>query len=237
MWRAIKTAAEDVEQNDDVKVVILQGLTDTAFAAGADIHELAALQSSPRSAVEYLDAVQAAEGALAHLSKPTIAMVRGDCVGAGVELAVACDLRFASLGSRFSVPPAKLGLVLSLSSTRRLIELVGPGHARDLLFTGRMIDATEARAIGLVERTYTVEEIEATTESYAKLLCQRSQFSIQAAKKIINRASQGGEAADGIETQADCSGALRGEDFHEGINAFLGKRPPSFGWVGRKLGS
>src|ERR1700740_3031955 len=127
-----------------------------------------------------MDAVRNAEHALSDCPKPVIAMIRGFCIGGGIELALGCDLRFAAKTATFAVPPAKLGLVYSLSSTKRLIELVGLGCARDLLYSARSFDAAEAFRMGLVERVFEEDEIEQKTLEYAELLARRSQYSIRA---------------------------------------------------------
>lgn len=229
MWRRLPELIERVSADTRVKVLVVQGAGEAAFAAGADIEELLAHADSPARAALFMDTVQRAERALALCAKPTIAMIRGTCFGGGIELALACDVRFASVGSRFSIPPARLGVVYSLSSTRRLIELIGPGVARDLLFSGRAFDSGEARTMGLIEREFALAEIEQETERYAELLCRRSQFSIRAAKRVTRAILDGAvEENDALrELRVD---AFLGADVREGASAFLEKRPAEFPW-------
>lgn len=229
MWRALPDLMGQASSDKAIKVVILQGVDDTAFAAGADIDEIVEHADSEERAWIFMDAVHAAESAVAGCDKPVIAMIRGDCIGGGIELALACDLRFASTGSRFAVPPAKLGLVYSLSSTRRLVELVGPGLAQDYLFSGRMFDITEARAAGLVDREYPLSEIAPATLSYAQLLCRRSQYSIRAAKRIV-RAALAGTTVEDPSVRQLRAGAFLGADLQEGARAFRERRPAVFPW-------
>jgi enoyl-CoA hydratase/carnithine racemase len=229
MWKRIPELFAEIESERSVKVVIVRGVDNTAFAAGVDIEEFSRIAASEELGRELMETVQAAEQSIGNCSKPVIAMIDGPCVGGGVELALACDLRFASKGSTFSVPPAKLGLVYSLSSTRRLIELIGIGRSRDLLYSARTFGAEEAERIGLIERVFDASRIRAETLSYAELLCRRSQYSIRASKAIIQAISRGEQDAN-PEIQRLRGGAFLEDDLREGLNAFFEKRPPEFKW-------
>lgn len=229
MWSTIPQLMHEVIADNKMKVLILQGVDDTAFAAGADIEEIAQHADTEARAWLFMDAVHAAETAIAFCDKPVIAMIRGDCIGGGVELALACDLRFAATGARFGIPPAKLGLVYSLASTKRLVELVGPGLASDYLFSGRLFDLAEAHAAGLVDREYPTSEIVAETEAYAETLCRRSQWSIRAAKSIIRAAASGATEENG-DIRRLRAGAFLGPDLQEGVQAFRERRAAAFPW-------
>ena len=224
MARLVATAAADLS----VLAIVLRGADATAFASGADIEEMMSI-ATDRDAWALMDAVRGAEQALSECPKPVIAMIRGFCIGGGVELALGCDLRFAAKTATFAVPPAKLGLVDSLSSTKRLIELVGLGRARDLLYSARPFDASEAFRIGLVEHVFEEDEIERKTMDYVKVLARRSQYSVRAAKKVSAAAIAGGSDED-EDIREIRGGAFSGEDLKEGLVAFAGKRPPNFGW-------
>jgi enoyl-CoA hydratase/carnithine racemase len=229
MWKRIPSLFAEIENNHSIRVAIIRGGDDTAFAAGVDIDEFSGIAGSEELSWQLMDTVHAAEQSIANCSKPVIAMIEGHCVGGGIELALACDLRFASRESRFAVPPAKLGLVYSLSSTRRLIELVGIGSACDLLFSARSFDAREAAELGLVERIFEPSAIVDATLSYARMLCERSQYSIRASKKIIAAVSRG-ESSPSAEIQGLRGGAFVGEDLKEGMTAFFEKRAARFMW-------
>jgi enoyl-CoA hydratase len=231
MWRRIPDLISDVEKSTSARVLIIRGADDTAFAAGVDIDEFSRIATSEKLGWELMDTVHAAEQSIANCNKPVIAMIEGHCVGGGVELALACDLRFASQRSTFSIPPAKLGLVYSLSSTRRLVELIGVGKTRDLLFSARSFDAREAKEIGLVEFVLEPEEIIEATLRYAQTLSARSQYSIRASKKIIAAASRG-ELSPNAEIQRLRGGAFVEDDLKEGMAAFFEKRTPKFPWNG-----
>jgi enoyl-CoA hydratase/carnithine racemase len=209
-------------------VIILRGVDATAFASGADIEEMLSIATTD-DAWALMDAVRSAEQALSDCPKPVIAMIRGFCIGGGIELALGCDLRFAAKTATFAVPPARLGLVYSLVSTKRLIELVGLGRARDLLYSARSFDASEAFQIGLVERVFEDEDIEKRTLEYVEILLRRSQYSIRAAKHV-SAAAMAGKSDDDKEIQDLRGAAFSGEDLKEGLAAFASKRAPDFAW-------
>lgn len=229
MWQAIPQLIDEVVADSIVKVLIIQGIDKRAFAAGADIDEIAACAGNEEKGWMYMDAVHAAENAIGQCEKPVIAMIRGDCIGGGVEIALACDLRFAATGSRFGVTPAKLGLVYSLASTKRLTALVGPSMARDYLFSARLFDLPEARSVGLIDREFSLSDIEEATNTYANSLCQRSQWSIRAAKAIVQAALDGAVVEDAKVRQFR-GGSFLAPDLQEGVRAFREKRPPEFTW-------
>lgn len=231
MWQAVPRCVDDAENDPAIKVLIVQGVDRKAFAAGADIGEFEELFKTREGSADYSDAVRGAEQALGNFSKPAIAMIHGDCFGGGVELAIACDLRFASTESRYGVPPAKLGVVYSLTSTRRLVELMGPGKTRDLLFSGRAVQSEEALDMGLVERLYAPDDLEAETTAYAESLLGNSQFSIRAGKKIVREILKGATSEDDEIRDLRIDGFF-GEDTREGIRAYKEKRKPDFPWKG-----
>jgi enoyl-CoA hydratase len=227
MWRALPGLIERVSNEPAARVFVLQGSHDRVFSAGADIEEIEQHSHDDQAASSFMGAVENGTDAIVRCAIPTIAMIRGDCIGGGIEMAMACDLRFASRASRFGVPPAKLGVLYSFASTKRLVDLVGPGKAKDLLFSGRMFDAAEAYSMGLIERLSSPEDIIATTTAYADLLSQRSQASIRGAKQIVAAIS------DGLDEENDHVRRLRidtflGEDLKQGVRAFFEKRTPSF---------
>jgi enoyl-CoA hydratase len=227
MWRALPSLIEKVSNEPAARVFILQGSHERVFSAGADIEEIEHHSHDDQAAASFMKAVEAGTDALVQCPIPTIAMIRGDCIGGGIEMAMACDIRFASRASRFGVPPAKLGVLYSFASTKRLVGLVGPGKAKDLLFSGRMFDAAEAHSMRLIERLSPPEDIVATTTAYAKLLSQRSPASIRGAKQMV------AAMTDGLDEENDLLRRLRletflGEDLKEGVRAFLEKRAPSF---------
>ena len=227
MWEAVPQLVETAERDRDVRLLLVQGADDTAFAAGADISEFEDIFATEDGRGRYSDAVHAAEQSLGRCAKPVIAMIQGDCIGGGVELALACDLRFADTNSRFGITPVKLGLVYSLSSTKRLMELVGPAKTKDLLFSGRLFDSAEAERLGLVDRLYAPGSLEAETRAYAADICALSQYSARSAKAIVQMIVEGAgdETAESRALRVD---GFAGDDAREGIRAYLEKRRPKF---------
>ncbi|MFC8229722.1 enoyl-CoA hydratase/isomerase family protein [Streptomyces sp. NPDC057287] len=216
MWQALPALLEALASDPGVRVLVLTGAGDT-FCAGADIGSLQDPGGRPQAlAVE-------AEEALAAFPGPTLAAVRGYCVGGGSQLAAACDLRFAEEGASFGVTPAKLGIVYPSSSTRRLVSLVGPASAKYLLFSGELIGTDRALRTGLVDEVLPVGGLEDRVRSFAQVLASRSQLTQAAAK----------EFADGREDRdAHWSEQARGSgDTAEGVAAFLERRAPRFTWA------
>lgn len=231
MWQAFPGVLAEAADDPDVKVIILRGVDETAFVAGADISQFAETFPKEGGAAWYFDIVHHAEDAIATCAKPVIAMIQGNCIGGGIELAIACDMRFASTESRFGIPPANLGITYSLYSTKRVVEAIGPSKARDLLYSGRLIGSEEALTWGLVDRLYAPAEIEAETRAYAELLGSKSQYSIHYAKLTVRRILEG-HAEETTELRDWRLGAWDDGDLKEGVAAFLEKRKPKFGWRG-----
>jgi gluconolactonase len=227
MWAALPHIVESLAADSSVAAIVVEGAGDEAFASGADIGELLTHCSGPATASTFMIAVQRAEQAIAGCPKPVIAMISGTCYGGGLELAMACDVRFAAAGSRFAAPPARLGVVYSLSSTRRLMELVGPGRARDLLFSGRELDSAEALAVGIVEYEVAREDLVADTLRYAHTLSRLSQVSVRAAKRMV-RAVLDGTLVEDEHLHRMRVDAMLGDDVREGAAAFLQRRAPRF---------
>ncbi|MFD7164437.1 enoyl-CoA hydratase/isomerase family protein [Streptomyces violascens] len=215
MWRALPPLLEILAADPDVRALVLTGAGDT-FCAGADISTLREPGDHPK-----MLAVRAEE-ALAAFPKPTLAAVRGHCVGGGSQLAAACDLRFAEEGALFGVTPAKLGIVYPASSTRRLAALVGPSTAKYLLFSGELIDGERALRTGLVDEVLPEGELAKRVAEFTRVLVSRSQLTQAAAK----------EFADGrTDRDAHWAAQERGSgDTAEGVAAFLERRAPRFTW-------
>lgn len=229
MYLQIPELIRQVADDRAIKVLIVRGAGQRSFAAGADISEFSTIRADSAGARIYNQAVQEAEVAIAHLSKPVLAMVHGYCIGGGCGLALACDFRFSDDHARFGITPAKLGLVYSLESSKRLVDLVGPANAKYILLSGRQVDAQRAYQIGLADQLFAAGELEQQTREFAELLCSRAQFTVRSMKQIIRRISEGQAFDDDYTTR------LRDEsfdtaDYAEGVKAFLDKRPPRFTW-------
>ncbi|MFK4108143.1 enoyl-CoA hydratase/isomerase family protein [Streptomyces sp. NPDC002176] len=215
MWGALPPLLADLAADPEVRALVLTGEGGT-FCAGADI---STLLDSP---TEAQGLAVAAEEALAAFPKPTLAAIKGHCVGGGAQLAAACDLRLAEEGALFGVTPARLGIVYPASSTRRLVSLVGPATAKYLLFSAELIDTERALRTGLVDEVLPVGELDKRVAALTATLATRSQLTQAAAK----------EYADG-HTGRDAhwtAQALASTDTEEGVTAFLERRQPRFTW-------
>jgi len=226
MWAAIPGLLAEAAADDGVRVLVLRG-AGGAFAAGADISEFEQVYATPDSAAAYSRSIAEALDALAAFAKPTLAMIDGACVGGGCGLALACDLRFAAQGSKFGITPGKLGLAYTLNDTRRLIDAVGVSAAKDILFTGRILEADEALAMGLIDRLVTREALAEAVEGFAGAVAKTSAQSARVTKQIIARI-QAGQASDDAATRELFLKAFQSADFQEGYSAFLEKRAPKF---------
>jgi enoyl-CoA hydratase/carnithine racemase len=231
MWLAIPRLLDEVEHDPAIKVLIVRGADARAFAAGADIGEFERVYATRDSTKTYAKAIHTAMRRLGHCAKPTIALVQGPCVGGGCGIALSCDLRFADESGRFGITPAKLGLVYTLEDTKKLVDLVGPAKAKDILYTGRILDAPEALSIGLIDRIVPSAELHAAVRAYALGICETSQFSHRATKRIVQMILDG-VAEDFAETDRLFLDSFAGEDFHEGRDAFMAKRKPLFPFRG-----
>ncbi|MFI6488934.1 enoyl-CoA hydratase/isomerase family protein [Streptomyces sp. NPDC050564] len=216
MWRALPPLLDELTADADVHALVLTGEGET-FCAGADISTLR------RSPEEAQGLATLAEEALAAFPKPTLAAIRGYCVGGGSQLAAACDLRFAEEGALFGVTPAKLGIVYPASSTRRLVSLVGPATAKYLLFSGELIDAERALRTGLVDEVLPEGTLDKRVAEFMRVLTSRSLLTQAAAKEFAN-----GRTDRDAYWAAQARG---GGDTAEGVAAFLERRQPCFTWM------
>lgn len=222
MWSAIPGLLASVP--DTARVLLVQG--GDHFSAGADISEFESLRSGAEGASRYGDIVHTAERAIALFDRPTIAVINGVCVGGGCEIALACDLRIASDTARFGITPAKLGIVYSYTSTKRLVEAVGPAWARQILFTAEIVDAATALRIGLVNELHPAAALPDRAKELAETVAARSRVSLRGAKTIIQKITENEPEDSGVHALYD--NAVHSADYAEGVRAFLEKRSPKF---------
>ncbi|EST38390.1 hypothetical protein N566_07720 [Streptomycetaceae bacterium MP113-05] len=218
MWRALPPLLERLAADAAVRVLVLTGAQGT-FCAGADIGTLRA--TSARTAQNLAGA---AEEALAAFPKPSLAVIRGHCVGGGAQLAAACDLRIAAEDALFGITPARLGIVYPASSTERLVRLVGPSAAKHLLFSAELIGAERALRCGLVDEVHPDAELDARTTAFTRLLVSSSQLTQAAAKEFADGRGDRHRVAHWAREAAASSDAA------EGVDAFLERRTPRFTW-------
>ncbi|MER5701160.1 enoyl-CoA hydratase/isomerase family protein [Micromonospora sp. NPDC002296] len=219
MWRQLPVLLDRLEADERVRVLVLTGAGGT-FCAGADLGDLDELLDAGDASIAV-----AAEERLAAFARPTVAAIEGACVGGGCQLAVACDLRLAAAEARFGVPPARLGLVYPVPTTRRLARLVGPSAAKHLLFTAELIDAERALRIGLVDEVLPPDGLAARVGAVTAAIAERSRLTVTAAKEIVDERADEDRIA-WWHGQVRVSGEAR-----EGVAAANERRPPRFGWA------
>jgi enoyl-CoA hydratase/carnithine racemase len=229
-WRAFPAVAAAIAADPDVAAVVVRG-AGGVFSAGADIAEFVALSSADSVRRDaFADSVRDGEEAVAHIPQPTIAAIEGVCVGGGCQIALACDIRIAAEGTRFGITPARLGIAYPVASTRRLVAAIGPSKAKDLLFTGRLIDAGEALAMGLIDRVVPPGELDREVAAIIGPIEANSRYSLFVAKRMVDAVRDG--EPDVAELDRLWRGGFSGEDLTEGSRAFLEKRKPGFTWRG-----
>jgi enoyl-CoA hydratase/carnithine racemase len=229
MWARLSEAARELDADPGVRAVVFQGGGHTAFSAGADIAEFETVRGDAAQAAAYARVFDGALEAIAAIGKPTLSLIRGFCVGGGLELATATDLRIAADDARFGVPIAQLGILVGYSEMQRLVALVGPGPALDLLLTARLIGAAEALRIGLVTEVVPAADVEQAAYGLARRLCGLAPLSARWHKRILRTVlANPGLANLTAEEAALPYACFDTADFQEGRQAFLEKRPPRF---------
>ena len=227
MWQAIPEIMEDYEADPQIRVIVLRGAGTKAFVAGADISEFEQHRASQEAVDFYDQQTQRAWQHLAEVAKPTIALIRGFCVGGGVGMAVCCDLRIASEEAQFGIPAAKLGIGYRYSALKMVVDLVGPSFVKEILYTGRLFSAREALSMGLVNRVVPKNVIDAYTQDYCETIARNAPLSIQASKKMVaemmKKQAPDVDLCDKWVTQ--CFDSV---DYIEGRRAFMEKRNPEF---------
>lgn len=227
MWRELAASCARLAAEPGLRVLVVTG-AGPSFCAGADISSLSEDEAVLKEVVE------TAERALRELAIPTIAKIRGHCLGGGNQIAVACDLRVADSSASFGVPPARLGVIYPVGSLRPLVELIGPAAAKRLIFTAQPIDAAQALRIGLVEQVVEPGELDAAVEELVAAMLPLAPMTQFAAKELVNLIADGGDADAAFDRWAvrwQASG-----DGVEGPAAFLARRPPRFSWRPEPVG-
>jgi enoyl-CoA hydratase/carnithine racemase len=231
MWEAAESIIEDFARDDAVRVIVLAGAGEKAFVSGADISRFADERAAAEAVERYNRQVERAYHAIQAVTKPTIAMIRGYCVGGGVGIALCCDLRLAAEDARFAVPAAKLGLGYGFEGLKRLVDVVGPAFAKEIFFTARQFDVKEALAMGLVNRALSPAEIEGYVLSYARLIAENAPLTITAVKQIVGEIVKDESRRDLALCDTLVAKCFASLDYTEGRTAFMEKRKPVF--VGR----
>lgn len=226
MWAALPNLLQEITATKGLKVLIVKGEGEH-FASGADISEFGTLYATPESSAKISRDIAAGMKALADFPLPTIASIRGACVGGGCGLALCCDIRFADNTSKFAITPAKLGLVYPYEDVKRLIETVGLPNAKDILLSARLIKAKPAKKMGLINFRFKPDELDTAVMEYARGIASLSSQSAKVTKQMFAR-YQAGQNHDTPETEKWFLDGFSSDDFKEGYTAFLEKRKPEF---------
>lgn len=228
MWRAIPEAMARFDADPQVRCIAFRGSGSEAFAAGADISEFEKHRDGRSSVGAYdglLDRVlHSIQGSL----KPSVAMIHGYCLGGGLEVALACDLRYCGRSAQFGIPAAKLGLAYNIEGHKRLLETVGHARAREIMFLGRRYAAEEAAAMGLVQRVLDDSELERHVGEVIATLCDNAPLSIANSKTILEEYAKASGMPDVPRMHAAIERCAASSDYVEGRRAFMEKRKPRF---------
>jgi enoyl-CoA hydratase/carnithine racemase len=231
MWEGLGDILDAFAADDGVRVVVLTGAGSKAFVSGADISQFEKDRADANAQVQYDKLTSAGREKLANFPKPVIARIRGFCLGGGLGIAMQADIRIAAIDSEFGIPAARLGIAYGYDMVRKLVSLVGPAHARTLLYTGTRIDAMEAQRIGLVNKVVSDEELSDVVVDIARTVADNAPMSIRAAKIAINEVTKMDRDRNVEAVNAAIAACFDSADYREGRTAFMQKRAPKF--VGR----
>ena len=228
MWRAIAPAMREFDRDPEIRCVAFRGAGIEAFAAGADISEFEAVRSNQSAVAEYDELLDEVLHSIQDSPKPSVAMIYGYCLGGGLEIALACDLRYCGTSAQFGIPAAKLGLGYNIEGHKRLLETVGHARAREIMFLGRRYNAEEALAMGLVHRVLADAELERYVDDVLGTLARNAPLAIANTKTIVEEYVKASGAPDAGRMRAAIERCGTSEDYIEGRRAFMEKRKPRF---------
>lgn len=228
MWEALEEIVTAYAADPEIRVIVVKGAGEKAFVSGADISEFEEKRSSAETTKLYNARAQAASHALRDVDKPTIAMIRGYCVGGGVSLALSCDMRIASENSSFAVPAAKLGLGYEFEGVKKLVDAVGPAFAREIFYTARQFTAQEALAMGLVNRLVPVDGLDSYVRDYAATIAANAPLTVSSIKTLVAQVLKDESQRDVRLCEDVVDRCFASADYVEGRQAFMEKRKPRF---------
>src|SRR3981081_423945 len=228
MWKAVPEIMTEFENDDQIRVVVLSGAGGKAFVSGADISEFSEKRSTRENTLEYNRIAGLANAAIIDFPKPTIAMIQGYCVGGALGVALCCDLRLAAENASFAVPAAKLGLGYAFDGIKRLVDVVGPSFAKEIFYTARQFDSTEALQMGLVNRVVPTSNIESYVRDYAATIGGNAPLTVNSVKLCVNEATRDPDKRNLAVAQLAVDACFASADYVEGRTAFIEKRKPAF---------
>ena len=230
MWDAAVGILDEFRNDPTISVVVVTGAGGKAFVSGADISRFEKERSDEATVRRYNSIVDKSYRSFHEFPKPTIAMIRGYCIGGGMGLATCCDMRICTEGSKFGVPAAKLGIGYSYAGLKRLTDIVGPSFAMEIFYTARQFTAAEAQVMGLVNRVVpdTAGELEKYVKDYADVIAGNAPLSIRAVKGTVAEIAKEDSQRDVSRSQKLVEACFNSNDYHEGRKAFMEKRKPVF---------
>jgi enoyl-CoA hydratase len=228
MWRGIAPAMARFDADPEVRCVAFRGAGTEAFAAGADISEFESVRAQNASVAAYDDLLDQVLHAIQDSRKPSLAMIHGFCLGGGLEVALACDLRYCGASAQFGIPAAKLGLAYNVEGHKRLLETVGHAFAREIMFLGRRYSAEEALRMGLVHGIFPDHHLDKTVNEILETLSSNAPLAIANSKTMIEEYVKSAGAPDAAVMRAAMERCAASEDYKEGRRAFMEKRKPRF---------
>lgn len=227
MWCALPLAMKALNEDPQVRLIVLQGAGEKAFVSGADISQFNTHRNGDAS-TNYNEATQAGYAAVLDCPKPTLAKIRGICMGGGLGLALNCDVRMAAADGKFRMPAGRLGLGYAFDGVKRFTEIVGTANTADLFFSARIFGAEEALRIGLLKQVAAVEEFDAVVGAYAQMVCENAPLTLAAAKRSLLELRKNPNERDLPGVKAMVDACFSSEDYKEGRKAFTEKRTPQF---------
>lgn len=228
MWIAMPKVLDRFESDPQIRVIVLSGAGDKAFVSGADISQFENQRSSEQGVQYYEEISESAQLRFRNSDKPVIAMIRGYCLGAGVNIALASDLRLVADDARFGIPAAKMGLGYRVSSTKNLVDTLGAANAREMLLTARQFTAGEARAMGLAHSVVPAAELEALVMATCATIAANAPLTMRTAKRVIRELLKSPAEFDAPGCTALVKQCFESQDYTEGRRAFMEKRKPVF---------
>lgn len=228
MWNQLAQGIEQADADPSVRVIVLRGDGDKSFVSGADISQFESMRANADAQAEYEKAVNAGYGAPTRCSKPVIAAIRGICIGGGLGLAAACDVRICSDDTIFRMPAGRMGLGYSPSGVRRFVALIGAAHTADLFLSARKFGAAEAQRIGFVSQVHPKAQFDEAVQAYIQMVAENAPLTLAAAKFSIREAISDPGHRDPERALAMVQACFNSQDYREGRTAFMEKRTPNF---------
>jgi enoyl-CoA hydratase len=228
MWERAGEILTEYTRDEEVRVLVVTGAGTKAFVSGADISRFESERSDEKAIARYNAVVEHTFAAMDAFPKPSIAMIRGFCMGGGLGFALGCDMRIVSDDARFALPAAKLGLGYAFPGIKRFVDTVGPSFTKEIFFTARTFDAAEALTMGLVNRVLAGPQLEPYVRDYAETIARNAPLTINATKFIVGEVLKDPAARDLARSEALVKQCFASRDYQEGRKAFMEKRKPEF---------